>query len=75
MTVRDATLHRAIHIAAETHLAKIIEQPPDHLAEVEHRIRIMILEAKVLYRKVSVMLRVEREMRVRAQSVLIFCRT
>ena len=44
--VRDAILHRAIRIAAETHLTKITEQPSDHLAEVEYRIRIMIPRAK-----------------------------
>jgi hypothetical protein len=59
MTVRDAILHRAIRIAAETHLTKITEQPSDHLAEVEYRIRIMIPRAKVPYRRVSVMLHVE----------------
>ena len=59
MTVRDAILHRAIRIAVETHLTKITEQPSDHLVEVEHRIRIMAPEAKVPYRKISVMLRVE----------------
>jgi hypothetical protein len=75
MTVCGVILHRAIRIAAEKHLTKIAEHPPDHPAEAEHRIRIMIPGAKVPYRKVSVMLHVEREMRVRVQSVLIVCRT
>lgn len=59
MTIRDAILHRAIRIAAETHLTKITEQPSDHHAEVVHRIRIMIPGANVPYRNVSVMLHVE----------------
>jgi hypothetical protein len=50
---------RAIRIAAETHLTKITEQPSDHLAEVEYRIRIMIPGAKVLYKRGNVMLHVE----------------
>jgi hypothetical protein len=75
MTVRDAILHGAIRIAAESHLTKVTEQPSGHLAEVEHRIRIMIPGAKVPYRNVSVMLDVEQETRVRAQLVLTFYRT
>jgi hypothetical protein len=59
MTIRDAILHRAIRIAAETHLTEITEQPSDHLAKVVHRIRIMIPGAKVPYRNVSVMLHIE----------------
>jgi hypothetical protein len=59
MSIRDTILHRAIRIAAETHLTKITEQPSDHLAEVLHRIRIMIPGAKVPYRNVCVMLHVE----------------
>ena len=59
MTMRDAILHRAIRIAAETHLTKITEQPSDHLAEVLHRIRIMTPGAKVPHGNVCVMLHVE----------------
>jgi hypothetical protein len=59
MTIRDVVLHRAIHIAAEAHLTKITDQPSDHLAEVEHRIQIMIPGAKVPYRRVSVVLHIE----------------